>query len=271
MQRAASILVGVIGGYVLARRLVARRTRSVAALTDRQREVLRAVAGGLSTKEIAKLLGISEASVNTHVRRARTILGAPTRAGRIRSVLNQLRATGARRSATMPTSLPVMTTSRMRQPRTRLLMRLPEMLGPIATPIADRIDAAIGPRRTTPALGMIGKPSATRRPTDHGADAASGLRRITPARRMIGEPGATRRPIDHGAGATTDMTTMLAMMTAAARAAPHATAGGSCFLSSTNGEPIRRHRSRRLQTVRWGASAAVFALLGVSSLDLGPG
>jgi hypothetical protein len=35
------------------------------------------------------------------------------------------------------------------------------------------------------------------------------------------------------------------MMTAAARAAPHATAGGSCFLSSTNGEPIRRHRSRR--------------------------
>jgi len=167
------------------------------------------------------------------------ILGAPTRAGRIRSVLNQLRATGARRSATMPTSLPVMTTSRMRQPPTRLLMRLPEMLGPIATPIADRIDAAIGPRRTTPALGMIGKPSATRRPTDHGADAASGLRRITPARRMIGEPGATRRPIDHGAGATTDMTTTLAMMTAAARAAPHATAGGSCFLSSTNGEPMR--------------------------------
>jgi hypothetical protein len=29
------------------------------------------------------------------------------------------------------------------------------------------------------------------------------------------------------------------MMTAAARAAPHATAGGSCFLSSTNGEPMR--------------------------------
>src|SRR5207245_9762687 len=74
------MVVGVIAGYVLARRVVARRARSVAALTDRQREVLRAVAGGLSTKEIAKLLGISEASVNTHIRRARSILGAPTRA-----------------------------------------------------------------------------------------------------------------------------------------------------------------------------------------------
>src|SRR5438093_12638484 len=74
------MVVGVVAGYVVARRVLARRARSAAALTDRQREVLRAVAGGLSTKEIAKLLGITEASVNTHVRRARTIIGAPTRA-----------------------------------------------------------------------------------------------------------------------------------------------------------------------------------------------
>ncbi|HAF11750.1 MAG TPA: hypothetical protein DCK98_16965 [Chloroflexi bacterium] len=80
MQRAASTLIGVLAGYVFARRVLGRRARSVAALTHRQREVLRAVAGGLSTKEIANLLGISEASVNTHIRRARAILGAPTRA-----------------------------------------------------------------------------------------------------------------------------------------------------------------------------------------------
>ncbi|TMC76303.1 MAG: helix-turn-helix transcriptional regulator [Chloroflexi bacterium] len=80
MQRAASMVVGLFAGYVVARRVLARRARSAAALTDRQREVLRAVAGGLSTKEIASLLGITEASVNTHIRRARTILGAPTRA-----------------------------------------------------------------------------------------------------------------------------------------------------------------------------------------------
>ena len=53
------MVVGVVAGYVLARRILARRARSVAALTDRQREVLRAVAGGLSTKEIALLLGIT--------------------------------------------------------------------------------------------------------------------------------------------------------------------------------------------------------------------
>jgi DNA-binding CsgD family transcriptional regulator len=65
------MVVGVLAGYVVARRVLARRARSVAALTDRQREVLRAAAGGLSTKEISELLGISAASVNTHIRRAR--------------------------------------------------------------------------------------------------------------------------------------------------------------------------------------------------------
>jgi len=80
VQRAASTLIGILFGFLLARRVLGRHVQSVAALTDRQREVLRAVAGGLSTKEIASLLGITEASVNTHIRRARTILGAPTRA-----------------------------------------------------------------------------------------------------------------------------------------------------------------------------------------------
>src|SRR3954470_6552441 len=73
-------MVGLLAGYVIARRVLARRGRTIAALTDRQREVLRAVAGGLSTKEIASHLGITEASVNTHIRRARMSLGVPTRA-----------------------------------------------------------------------------------------------------------------------------------------------------------------------------------------------
>jgi len=86
VQRAASLLLGVCAGYVIARRIVVRRQESVATLTDRQREVLRAVAGGLETKEIALLLGITEATVNTHIRRARTILGAPTRAAAVARV-----------------------------------------------------------------------------------------------------------------------------------------------------------------------------------------
>jgi len=50
VRRAASTLIGVLAGYLLARRILTRDGDSVVALTDRQREVLRAVAGGLSTK-----------------------------------------------------------------------------------------------------------------------------------------------------------------------------------------------------------------------------
>jgi len=71
------MVVGVLVGYAVARRILRRGSESVATLTDRQREVLRAVAGGLSTKEIASHLGITEASVNTHIRRARMSLVCP--------------------------------------------------------------------------------------------------------------------------------------------------------------------------------------------------
>jgi len=37
------------------------------ALTDREREVLQAMASGLPNKEIGKALGVSEATVKTHV------------------------------------------------------------------------------------------------------------------------------------------------------------------------------------------------------------
>src|SRR5439155_14972263 len=90
VRRAASTVVGVLAGYVVARRILTRHSESVATLTDRQREVLGAVAGGLSTKEIASHLGITEASVNTHIRRARMSLGVPTRAAAAARVTGQV-------------------------------------------------------------------------------------------------------------------------------------------------------------------------------------
>jgi two-component system response regulator DesR len=51
-----------------------------APLTRRQREVLGAFARGLLTKEIARELGVSEATVKTHLARACERLGARTRA-----------------------------------------------------------------------------------------------------------------------------------------------------------------------------------------------
>jgi DNA-binding NarL/FixJ family response regulator len=49
-------------------------------LTDREREVMALVAGGLSNEEIAKRLFVSPATAKTHVSRAMTKLGARDRA-----------------------------------------------------------------------------------------------------------------------------------------------------------------------------------------------
>ena len=72
------------------RRLIAEfasrpQHRAVAAdalgeLTDREREVVALVAGGLSNDEIAEALFISRATARTHVSRAMTKLGARDRA-----------------------------------------------------------------------------------------------------------------------------------------------------------------------------------------------
>jgi DNA-binding NarL/FixJ family response regulator len=55
------------------------RTADLAALTDREREVMALVAGGLSNDEIAGRLYLSPATVRTHVSRAMTKLGARDR------------------------------------------------------------------------------------------------------------------------------------------------------------------------------------------------
>jgi DNA-binding CsgD family transcriptional regulator len=54
-----------------------------AAVTARQLEILRLVARGMTSKEIARHEGISLHTVNTHVRRARRALGVGTRAAAV--------------------------------------------------------------------------------------------------------------------------------------------------------------------------------------------
>jgi DNA-binding NarL/FixJ family response regulator len=62
-----------------ARHRPSRPAAELAVLTDREREVLRLVAGGLTNDEIAELLYISPATARTHVSRTITKLGARDR------------------------------------------------------------------------------------------------------------------------------------------------------------------------------------------------
>jgi DNA-binding NarL/FixJ family response regulator len=56
-----------------------RPARDLASLTDREREVMALVAGGLNNEEIAARLYLSPATVRTHVSRAMTKLNARDR------------------------------------------------------------------------------------------------------------------------------------------------------------------------------------------------
>ena len=62
-------------------------------ITDRQSEILRLVARGMTSKEIARHEGISLNTVNTHVRRARRALGVGTRAAAVAVILRRRGAT----------------------------------------------------------------------------------------------------------------------------------------------------------------------------------
>jgi len=59
------------------------------ALTPREQEVLRCVADGLSNKQVARRLGISERTVKFHVASILTRLGAETRAQAVKLALEQ--------------------------------------------------------------------------------------------------------------------------------------------------------------------------------------
>jgi DNA-binding CsgD family transcriptional regulator len=60
-------------------------------ITDRQSEIMRLVARGMTSKEIARHEGISLNTVNTHVRRARSVLGAGTRAAAVAMIVRRRR------------------------------------------------------------------------------------------------------------------------------------------------------------------------------------
>src|SRR5207248_10461925 len=99
-RRAASVVWGVGAGYLFSRGVLGGRAARDRR-TERQREVLIAVAARRTTKEIALALGITPNSVNTHIRRARATLGVTTRAAAAARVVGQA-ATPSRpsRSAT---------------------------------------------------------------------------------------------------------------------------------------------------------------------------
>jgi DNA-binding CsgD family transcriptional regulator len=75
------------------------------ALTPKERECLRLVAENLSSKQIARQLGISQTSVDTHVRRARQKLDIKDRYAAAR--LLEAREQGAAEVAVPPLAAPV--------------------------------------------------------------------------------------------------------------------------------------------------------------------
>jgi DNA-binding NarL/FixJ family response regulator len=92
LVRAVDIVAGG-GTYVdpvLAGALVnAKLTSALPELTQREREVLRALADGLSNEEIGRRLFISPETVRTHVRKAMAKLDADTRTQAVATALRQ--------------------------------------------------------------------------------------------------------------------------------------------------------------------------------------
>jgi DNA-binding NarL/FixJ family response regulator len=74
---------------VLAGVLVSAQTEKIPSLTQREREVLRLLADGLSNEEIGKRLFISPETVRTHVRKAMAKLAADTRTQAVAEALRQ--------------------------------------------------------------------------------------------------------------------------------------------------------------------------------------
>jgi LuxR family maltose regulon positive regulatory protein len=86
--QAHAALVGLRSGPVLARLLMEQRVAEIpdfwpAALSDRERAVLRALSGPLTLREIAAELNVSHNTVKTHVRSVFRKLGAHDRAGAV--------------------------------------------------------------------------------------------------------------------------------------------------------------------------------------------
>jgi DNA-binding NarL/FixJ family response regulator len=63
---------------------IERRRLVESTLTDREREILKVAAEGLTTRQIALRLGVSERTVTTHLSRIYSKLGVGTRVAAIR-------------------------------------------------------------------------------------------------------------------------------------------------------------------------------------------
>ncbi len=74
---------------MLAGILVSAQSDKVPSLTQREREVLRLLADGLSNEEIGKRLFISPETVRTHVRKAMAKLDSDTRTQAVATALRQ--------------------------------------------------------------------------------------------------------------------------------------------------------------------------------------
>lgn len=114
MHPFAWAILGGVCGWVWASAVIDAR-REPPLISDRQLAILEHVGRGLSTKEIAKREGLSEHTVNTHIRRARQSLGVTTRAAAATAVRRGARqpetparprrsATATREVTTSPTS-----------------------------------------------------------------------------------------------------------------------------------------------------------------------
>lgn len=87
--RLALTIIGV-AAFRSARRLIEGGDDDIAAnLTPREREVLRWTAAGRRQADIAAMLGLSERTVENHLRRARLRLGAATTAQAVRTAIRQ--------------------------------------------------------------------------------------------------------------------------------------------------------------------------------------
>jgi DNA-binding NarL/FixJ family response regulator len=85
VARGGTYVDPVLAGYLAS----AQTTDKLPALTQREREVLRLLADGLSNEEIGKRLFISPETVRTHVRKAMGKLDADTRTQAVATALRQ--------------------------------------------------------------------------------------------------------------------------------------------------------------------------------------
>ena len=96
------LVLGGLLGWSWARGVL--EARAAPGVSGRQAEILALVARGMSSKEIAAHIGISEHSVNTHIRRATRTLGVGSRAAAAAAVNGNRGQAGTparpRRSAT---------------------------------------------------------------------------------------------------------------------------------------------------------------------------